>query len=81
MGTLFDQKPRVNNIDFPGERIVLYARNLRDVYSFLTFEQALQCIELDFKIDDYDVKDEQIEGFGHLLENLIEVINDQNSSD
>ena len=81
MGTLFDQKPRVENIDFPGERIVLHARNLCEVYSFLTFEQALQCIELDFKIDDYDVRDEQMEGFEHLLENLIEVINDQNLSD
>ena len=76
MGTLFDQKPRVNNIDFPGERIVLYARNLRDVYSFLTFEQALQCIELDFKIDNYDVRDEQLAGFGELLGRYIDTIND-----
>ena len=76
MGTLFDQKPRVENIDFPGERIVLHARNLCEVYSFLTFEQALQCIELDFKIDNYDVMDEQLAGFGELLGRYIDTIND-----
>ena len=76
MGTLFDQKPRTENIDLPGERIVLYARDLCDVYSFLSFEQALQCIELDFKIDNYDVRDEQLAGFGELLERYIDKIND-----
>ncbi|CAM1659304.1 hypothetical protein SORA22_12320 [Streptococcus oralis] len=76
MGTLFDQKPRVENIDFPGERIVLHARNLCEVYSFLTFEQALQCIELDFKIDNYDVMDEQLAGFGELLGRYMDTIND-----
>ena len=81
MGTLFDQKPRVENIKEPGYRIVLYALDLCDDYDFLNFSDALKCIELDFKIDDYDVRDEQMEGFGHLLENLIEVINDQNLSD
>lgn len=81
MGTLFDQETRTKNIKEPGDRIVLYALDLCYSYDFLTFEQALQCIELDFKIDDYDVRDEQMEGFGHLLENLIEVINDQNLSD
>ncbi len=76
MGTLFDQTPRVENIDFPGERIVLHARNLCEVYSFLTFEQALQCIELDFKIDNYDVMDEQLAGFGELLGRYMDTIND-----
>lgn len=81
MGTLFDQEARTKNIKEPGHRIVSYALDLCNKYSFLKFPDALKCIELDFKIDDYDIRDEQTEGFGHLLENLIEVINDQNLSD
>ena len=81
MGTLFDQEARTKNIKEPGHRIVSYALDLCNKYNFLKFPDALKCIELDFKIDDYDIRDEQMEGFGHLLENLIEVINDQNSSD
>ena len=71
MGTLFHQNPRSENIECPGERIVSYACRLCDMYSFLTFPQALQCIESDFKIDNYDVRDEQLAGFGKLLERYI----------
>lgn len=71
MGTLFDQKPRVENIKEPGYRIVLYALDLCDDYDFLNFSDASKCIELDFKIDNYDVRDEQLAGFGKLLERYI----------
>lgn len=80
MGTLFDQNIRTENIKEPGYRIVSYALDLCNNYSFLKFSDALKCIELDFKIDDYDIRDEQMGGLGHLLENLIEVINDKNLS-
>lgn len=76
MGTLFDQEARTKNIKEPGHRIVLYALDLCDNYDFLTFQQALQCVELDFKIDNYDIKDEQLAGFGELLERYIDTIND-----
>lgn len=73
MGTLFEQRPRWERMKEPGYSVFIAAEHLSGQYG-ISFENALKCIELDFKIDDYDSKDEQLAGFGELLEQLVEVL-------
>ncbi|HFI0113172.1 TPA: hypothetical protein ACGO7C_000264 [Streptococcus suis] len=80
MGTLFEQRPRFEQLPTPGYRIVLMANELTDMFG-ISFEEALKCIELDHKINDYDVKDEQLAGFGKLLRDYLEVEQYENTSD
>lgn len=82
MGTLFEQKPRVFKNANPGDYMVCHAQVLVDQYG-ITFDQALRCIELEFRIDDYDVRDEQLAGFGELMQDFIMVLErfiDENTS-
>lgn len=78
MGTLFEQRPRIEQLSTPGYRIVLMANELTDMFG-ISFEEALKCIELDHKINDYDVKDEQLAGFGKLLRDYLEVKHYENT--
>lgn len=73
MGTLFEQKPRKEQLPTPGYNIVLAANELSDMFG-ISFREALRCIEIDHRINDYDVKDEQLQGIGELFQQLIEVL-------
>lgn len=55
------------------------ANELTDLFG-ISFKEALKCIELDHKINDYDVKDEQLAGFGELLRDYLEVKQNENPS-
>lgn len=79
MGTLFEQRPRFEQLSTPGYRIVLMANELNDLFG-ISFKEALKCIELDHKINDYDVKDEQLAEFGELLKDYLEVKQNENPS-
>ena len=80
MGTLFEQRPRIEQLPTPGYRIVLIANELAGMFG-ISFVEALKCIELDHKINDYDVKDEQLAGFGKLLRDYLEVKQYENTCD
>lgn len=80
MGTLFEKMPRFEQLSTPGYRIVLMANELTDLFGII-FKEALKCIELDHKINDYDIKDEQLAGFGELLRDYLEVKQNENTSD
>ncbi|WP_201346450.1 hypothetical protein [Streptococcus suis] len=79
MGTLFEQRPRFEQLSTPGYRIALMANELTDLFG-ISFKEALKCIELDHKINDYDVKDGQLAGFGELLRDYLEAKQNENPS-
>lgn len=57
----------------PGLSIANAAKELSELCD-ITFSEAVKCIELDFKIDDYDVRDTDRAGYAELLERLIEAL-------
>lgn len=73
MGTLFEQKERSEWIGTYSYDIAKKVKELSYDYN-ITNEIAFKCIELGMKIDDWDRKDEQLEGFGLLFQDLNESI-------
>lgn len=75
MGTLFQQldrleKLRVLRVENVGRDIKTIAEELE-----ISFDEALKLFEAVAKIDDYNSKDEQLAGFGKLLKDLIDALN------
>lgn len=76
MGTLFDQKPRESYlskevITSKGELIKEVAEELE-----ISFGEAIELYLAVAKVNDYDVKDEQLAGFGDLINYLTDAIRD-----
>lgn len=74
MGTLYDQMPREQRlnkerVEGVGEKIKSISESLK-----ISFSDALNLYLAVAKIDDYDTKDEQLSGFGELLDNLIDAL-------
>ncbi|WP_342566698.1 hypothetical protein MKY09_11555 [Psychrobacillus sp. FSL K6-4046] len=71
MGTLFEQIPRHDRLD--KSRIVTIGKEVKEIGEELgiSFDNALNLYLAVAKISDYDTKDEQLAGFGELLQNLI----------
>jgi len=68
MGTLKNQDPRQDNLTTDvllghGNKIKKVAEKLD-----ISFNEALNLYQVVAKINDYDVKDEQLAGFGEILE-------------
>ena len=78
MGTLFEQKPRETYLSC--EAIVAKGEMVKEIANKLhiSFSEALELYLAVAKINDYDVKDEQLAGFGDILNELIRVIMDYN---
>ena len=80
MGTLFNQPSRNEFVtDITPERVVLEVKTLAEAHS-ITFEQALCCYrestrrsQLNRYVQNGDIKDEQLCGFGELIQELIRV--------
>jgi len=62
------EKEKIEHI---GEQIKAISKNLE-----ISFDDALNLYLAVAKLDDYDSKDEQLAGFGKLLEQLIDVLKD-----
>lgn len=67
MGTLFNQKPRMDRLT--DNRIISIGKNIKDISKKLeiSFNDALNLYLTVAKIDDYDTKDEQLASLGELL--------------
>jgi hypothetical protein len=71
MGTLFNQQPRMeylttDNVISIGQDIIEITESLD-----ISFTEALNLYLAVAKVKDYDAKDEQLAGFGKLLQILI----------
>ena len=76
MGTLFSQLPRMqhsNSVELNaleiGESVKLIQEDLG-----ITFNQALELYKLCYRVHNDDIKDEQLAGFGKLIQELIEIL-------
>lgn len=72
MGTLFNQIPRQDRLE--KGRIIAIGKEVKEIGKELRipFDEALNLYLAVAKINDYDTKDEQLAGFGELLQSLIE---------
>lgn len=70
MGTLFDQKPRGNYLT--KEVFISKGQLIKEVAKELgiNFSEAIELYLAVASINDYDIKDEQLMGFGNLLMEL-----------
>ncbi|PFS66414.1 hypothetical protein [Bacillus thuringiensis] len=73
MGTLFNQKPRMEYFHSFGVNFINTVKNLAEKND-LTIEETCRILELTMKIDDYDRKDEQLAGIGELIKEMNEQI-------
>lgn len=73
MGTLFEQPERLRGLSI--ERVVSRGFEIKRISDELniSFNEAIDLYLAIAKIDDYEVKDEQLAGFGELFRNFIEV--------
>lgn len=92
MGTLLNQKPRyeARNIFSADwiDRVMCDLERLTGSKPKLSTDQALRVLELaqererfTYWANDLDVKDEQLAGFGELLQELIEAVRELSSED
>lgn len=74
MGTLFNQQPRTEHITH--ERTIRIGKEIKEIAKELeiSFTEALNLYMSIMKSDDYDIKDEQLAGFGELLKKLVNEI-------
>lgn len=83
MGTLFEQPPRWKRALDYTEEILINVKRLEQEFN-LKQETVIKAIELSIKINDHDVKDEQLAGFGQLFEeanNIAEQTREQEYED
>lgn len=73
MGTLFNQRPRMEYFHSFGVNFINTVKNLAEKND-LTIEETCRILELTMKIDDYDRKDEQLAGIGELIKEMNEQI-------
>ncbi|PFJ18279.1 hypothetical protein COD67_13020 [Bacillus cereus] len=73
MGTLFNQRPRMEYFDTYGVRFIDTVKDLAKKNN-LTIEETCRILELTMKINDYDRKDEQLADFGDLMKQMNEQI-------
>lgn len=69
MGTLFEQKPRETTLSGYIRTVVAEVANLKLELGCTTGE-AIDMVRLAIKLDDLDRKDEQLMGFGEILEDI-----------
>jgi cytidylate kinase len=74
MGTLFNQEPRSTFLK--QEMIISRGKMFKEVARELeiSFSEAIELYLAVAKINDYDIKDEQLAGFGDLINDLKEAI-------
>jgi len=73
VGTLFNQRPRMEYFDTYGVRFIDTVKDLAKKND-LTIEETCRILELTMKINDYDRKDEQLADFGDLMKQMNEQI-------
>lgn len=74
MGTLTDQNiPRIESSFSGVYEICKEVSDVMYIYD-LTFEQVLEVVKLSVQIRDYDVKDEQLAGFGEIMQQLLDIL-------
>ena len=78
MGTLFNQDSRMEHLK--NDRIISIGNRIKNIAEELdvSFNDAINLYLAVAKIDDYDVKDEQLMGFGELLKDLVECLGADN---
>lgn len=81
MGTLFNQKPReafhqsiVNELEILEDLSSKYKVSMRDLIALISALEARRANDL--KVYDGDVKDEQLAGFGDILNEFLAVLKD-----
>ena len=76
MGTLFSQLPRMTYRESVELNAVKIGKSVKLIQKDLgiTFTQALELYKLSYQVHNDDIKDEQLEGFGKLIQELIEVL-------
>ena len=76
MGTLLNQLPRMTYRESVELNAVKIGRSVKLIQEDLgiTFNQALELYKLSYQVHDGDTKDEQLAGFGELIQDLIRVL-------
>ena len=76
MGTLFNQLPRMTYRESVELNAVKIGSSVKLIEEDLgiTFNQALELYKLSYQVHDDDTKDEQLAGFGELIQDLIRVL-------
>ena len=75
MGTLFDQPPRMSKgyILNYADRIAEKIRDIQEKYN-LSERSATEAVKMSIDIYDKDVKDEQLAGFGEILQDIADAL-------
>lgn len=78
MGTLFNQQPRRDHLSVEG--VISFGKDMQIIAEELNIStsEALELYLAIAKINDYDTKDEQLSGFGDILQSLVQAIENRN---
>jgi hypothetical protein len=76
MGTLFNQLPRMDHSMSVELNAIKIGKSVKEIQADLgiTFNQALELYKLSYQVHNDDIKDEQLAGFGKLIQDLTEVL-------
>ena len=79
MGTWLNQLPRMTDRESVELNAVKIGRSVKLIQEDLgiTFNQALELYKLSYQVHNDDIKDEQLAGFGKLIQELIEVLDNE----
>ncbi|EMF0288248.1 hypothetical protein KGC99_002147 [Enterococcus hirae] len=74
MGTLFNQQPRRDHLSVEG--VIDFGKDMQKIAKELniSISEAVELYLATAKINDYDTKDEQLSGFGEILNSLVQAI-------
>ncbi|EMF0307642.1 hypothetical protein [Enterococcus hirae] len=74
MGTLFNQQPRRDHLSAEG--VIAFGKDMQKIAKELniSISEAVELYLATAKINDYDTKDEQLSGFGEILQSLVQAI-------
>ncbi|OXB95136.1 MULTISPECIES: hypothetical protein [Bacillus] len=79
MGTLFNQRPRYEHEEYAIKHIDTIIRISKE--KGITIEETIMCLKYSMAVNNWDCKDEQLAGFGKLLKELIETVQDLKRED
>ncbi|MDB1687490.1 hypothetical protein [Enterococcus casseliflavus] len=79
MGTLFDQQPRRDYLSV--DRVISFGEDMQEIAKELniSLSEAVELYLAVAKINDYDTKDEQLSGFGEILQSLVQAIENKDN--
>ncbi len=74
LGTLFNQQPRRDHLSVDG--VIAFGEDMKKIAKELniSISEAVELYLATAKINDYDTKDEQLSGFGEILQSLVQAI-------